>query len=75
MLVLDSMGGSNTIAVNNIRLYLREEWKAKMKDQDQTFADAEIEVVAPMKPEQDNYTDCGIYLLEYVERMFKIYNR
>ena len=74
MLVLDSLGGSNTSAMTNIRQYLSEEWKAKM-EQVRDFSDAEIEAMTPKKPEQDNYSDCGIYLLEYVEKIFKKYNR
>ena len=30
-----------------------------------------MEVVQPCLPQQDNYTDCGLYLLHYVEKMFE----
>jgi len=76
MIVLDSMGGNKTTAVSNIRHYLSAEWKAKMcgeeGDEDEyEFTSKEMRTVRPQKPEQENYSDCGIYLLHYIEMMFK----
>ena len=72
MIVLDSMGGSKTDAVSIIRDYLAAEWKTKMFGKEQfKFSSKEIRTVRPKKPEQENYTDCGIYLLKYIEKMFE----
>ena len=76
MIVLDSMGGNKNTAVRNIRHYLSAEWKAKMcgeeGDEDEyEFTSKEMKTVRPQKPEQENYSDCGIYLLHYIEMMFK----
>eukprot|EP00092_Neocalanus_flemingeri_P033060 GFUD01035954.1.p1 GENE.GFUD01035954.1~~GFUD01035954.1.p1 ORF type:complete len:1471 (+),score=415.21 GFUD01035954.1:79-4491(+) len=76
MIVLDSMGGNKSAAVTNIRHYLAAEWKAKMcgeeGDEDEyEFSSKEMKTVRPKKPEQENYSDCGIYLLHYIEMMFK----
>ena len=71
LIVLDSMGDSKTDAVSIIRDYLAAEWKAKMCGEKQfEFSSKEIRTVRPTKPEQENYTDCGIYLLQYIEKMF-----
>jgi len=72
MIVLDSMGGNKTAAVSNIRHYLAAEWKAKMcgDEEEFEFSSKEMRTVRPSKPEQENYTDCGIYLLHYIEKMF-----
>ena len=34
------------------------------------FSSKSMRVVRPVKPEQTNYSDCGIYLLHYVEKIF-----
>merc|ERR1719153_127021 len=34
------------------------------------FSKKVMRVVRPDKPEQHNYSDCGIYLLHYVEKIF-----
>ena len=75
MIVLDSMGGNKTEAVSNIRHYLAAEWKAKMcaDEEEFEFSSKEMRTVRPSKPEQENYTDCGIYLLHYIEKMFSRY--
>ena len=31
---------------------------------------AGMEVVVPAPPQQDNYSDCGVFLLHYVDWMF-----
>ena len=76
MIVLDSMGGNKTGAVSNIRQYLAAEWKAKMCTDENLedvyeFSGKEMKTVRPIKPEQENFSDCGIYLLHYIEMMFK----
>ena len=72
MIVLDSIGGTRSAAVSNIRHYLAAEWKAKMcgDEEEFEFSSKEMRTVRPAKPEQENYTDCGIYLLQYIEKMF-----
>jgi hypothetical protein len=76
IIVLDSMGGNKTAAVSNIRHYLAAEWKAKMcgeegDEEEFEFSSKEMKTVRPVKPEQENYSDCGIYLLHYIEHMFR----
>jgi len=76
VIVLDSLGGSKNSAVNNLRQYLAQEWRKKMctgQDTSEEFAFSarEMRTIQPSKPEQDNGSDCGLFLLNYVENMFK----
>lgn len=75
ILVFDSFTCNDRYSVVNIlREYLTEEWAArKEKETDtkrsftkSTFPDHVLHV-----PQQDNYVDCGIYLLHYVEMFFQ----
>ena len=34
------------------------------------FSKNSMRTLRPVKPEQQNYSDCGIYLLHYVEKIF-----
>jgi len=68
-IVLDSLGESKTTAVNNVRSYLEHEWEAKMSES-VDFSKNSMRTLRPVKPEQQNYSDCGIYLLHYVEKIF-----
>lgn len=52
--------------------YLQEEWKAKMCSE-QSFGNGVMNGWSPLVPQQDNYTDCGIYLLQYVESFLKVF--
>ena len=77
-LVLDSLGGTKSGAVTNIRHYLAQEWAAKEAPRhpgrgEVTFTAREMRTLRPKKPEQENFSDCGIYLLYYVEKMFGRY--
>ena len=70
-LVLDSLGGGKSGAVENIRHYLEEEWQAKNPGLPEvSFSKKEMKTVRPKKPEQENFSDCGIFLLHYVEKIF-----
>ena len=71
-LVLDSLGGGKSGAVENIRHYLEQEWLAKHPELAQvSFSKKEMKTLRPEKPEQENFSDCGIFLLHYVEKIFK----
>merc|ERR1719300_872653 len=70
-LVLDSLGGNKSAAVTNIRKYLKVEWSQKMNEFDEVdFSSEQMKTVRPKKPEQENFSDCGIFLLHYVEKIF-----
>lgn len=52
--------------MSTLREYLSEEWKAKKKTQ-LSFCYSNMRGYTPMTPQQGNYSDCGVYLLQYVE--------
>lgn len=52
--------------------YLQEEWKVKMGSE-QGFGNGVMDGWSPFVPKQDNYTDCGIFLLQYVESFLKVF--
>ena len=71
MIVMDSLedGLKNTVC-NNLRTYLTMEWTAKMKSQKE-FTKANMPAFCPRIPQQSNLTDCGLYLLQYVESFYQ----
>ena len=69
LVVMDSLGGDNMEAVNMIKEYLIIELSKDVG----VGAVKKVEVVHPCLPQQDNYTDCGLYLLHYVEKIMERY--
>ena len=72
-LVLDSLESvSGKKSVKNVRHYIKQEWLAKYPGRPEvSFSKKRMKTVRPMKPEQENFTDCGLFLLHYVEKIFK----
>lgn len=69
ILILDSLGGgmcSRSRIMTTLREYLTEEWKARKRTQ-LTFCPGNTPGYTPRTPQQGNYSDCGVYLLQYVE--------
>ncbi|NWX89454.1 SENP7 protease, partial [Nothoprocta pentlandii] len=71
ILVLDSLkAGSWQNTVQVLREYLEAEWEAKRKTQ-REFSKSTMMDFCPRVPKQDNSSDCGVYLLQYVESFFQ----
>lgn len=51
--------------------YLEVEWEVKRKTH-REFSKANMVDLCPKVPKQDNSSDCGVYLLQYVESFFKV---
>ncbi|KAL1430367.1 hypothetical protein MTO96_015075 [Rhipicephalus appendiculatus] len=69
ILILDSLRGGlcgRSRIMTTLREYLTEEWKAKKRTQ-LSFCSSNMHGYTPRTPQQGNYSDCGIYLLQYVE--------
>ncbi|KAJ4407115.1 hypothetical protein N0V85_004405 [Neurospora sp. IMI 360204] len=70
ILTLDSMGNSHYPAVAALKRYLLAEFEdkrqTKIKDPPK-----QIGMKAGNIPEQDNFSDCGIYLLGYIQQFVK----
>ena len=72
ILFLDSLeDNKKEEAAKTLREYLACEWKEKMNSQERTFQPAKMPYYSPKIPQQPNLTDCGLYLLEYVEAFFQ----
>ncbi|NWQ78511.1 SENP7 protease, partial [Columbina picui] len=67
ILILDSLkAGSVQKTVQVLRDYLEVEWEAKRKTHREFNKSTMIDLY-PRVPKQNNSSDCGVYLLQYVE--------
>ncbi|KAK3097800.1 hypothetical protein FSP39_013306 [Pinctada imbricata] len=70
ILVLDSLAGqSRTRIVNILKEYLQVEWDVKKKTPN--ILKEKMRGSSPRVPQQTNYSDCGVYVLQYVESFFE----
>jgi len=70
IMVLDSLGGSHSTAVSKIRSYLMMEHLEKRK-LPKNFGKDKMGEKHPPIPYQPNSCDCGLFLLHYVELIFR----
>ncbi|XP_075050983.1 sentrin-specific protease 7 isoform X2 [Mixophyes fleayi] len=67
LLIFDSLKtGSVQTTVQVLREYLKVEWDVKHKTP-RNFSRSMMRDLYPKVPKQNNSTDCGLYLLQYVE--------
>jgi len=76
ILIFDSLaGGSKARTCQTLREYLSCEWKERMVGQEgreaRVFDSKSMPGNSPKVQQQPNFSDCGIYLLQYVESFFK----
>ncbi|KRT80658.1 Peptidase [Oryctes borbonicus] len=70
ILIFDSLAGaSRSRVVATLRDYLTCEYRIKMS-KEKIFNKDTIKCACPKVPQQTNFTDCGLYLLQYVESFF-----
>ncbi|XP_064617471.1 sentrin-specific protease 6-like [Liolophura sinensis] len=71
ILVFDSLAGpARTTVVKTLREYLSVEWNAKKKTS-RTFDRDTVRGGYPKVPQQNNFSDCGVFVLQFVESFFK----
>lgn len=71
ILIFDSLAGaSRSRVVATLRDYLTCEYQAKVSSS-KIFNKDNIKASCLKIPQQNNFTDCGLYLLQYVEQFFK----
>lgn len=71
-MIFDSLAGaSRARVVATLRDYLSCEYAAKLGEE-KTFSKDTIKGACPKVPQQSNFTDCGLYLLQYVESFFQV---
>ncbi|XP_078086198.1 sentrin-specific protease 6 isoform X3 [Mustelus asterias] len=71
ILIMDSLRGpSRANVVKILREYLEVEWEVR-KASKRAFTKDVIKGSNPRVPQQDNFSDCGVYILQYVESFFE----
>ncbi|KAK3945134.1 hypothetical protein QBC46DRAFT_133986 [Diplogelasinospora grovesii] len=70
IITLDSLGSSHSPAVTALKQYLIAEFEDKRK---KTISNPPLQLgmKATNIPEQDNFCDCGVYLLGYIQKFFE----
>lgn len=64
-------GASRARIIATLRDYLYIEYKVKHKEE-RDFSKNIVKGACPKVPQQNNYTDCGLFVLEYVETFFTV---
>lgn len=66
------MVGHQTVT-KTLREYLQEEWNLKKRDIEgaREFSENTFPGLNPTCPQQNNSTDCGVFVLKYVESFFR----
>ncbi|XP_039603989.1 sentrin-specific protease 6 isoform X2 [Polypterus senegalus] len=71
ILIMDSLRGpTRSTVVKTLREYLEVEWEAR-KGTKRSFNKDVMKGSSPRVPQQDNFSDCGVYILQYVESFFE----
>nr|XP_057928146.1 sentrin-specific protease 6 [Doryrhamphus excisus] len=71
ILIMDSLRGpTRSTVVRTLREYLEVEWEVR-KGSHRTFGKDVMKGSSPRVPQQDNFSDCGVYILQYVESFFE----
>ena len=70
MIVFDSLSGPpRSRIVQVLKEYLQVEWVAKKGGE---LNRGLFKGCVPKVPQQNNYSDCGVYVLQYVESFFEV---
>uniref|UniRef100_A0A087YH30 SUMO specific peptidase 6a n=1 Tax=Poecilia formosa TaxID=48698 RepID=A0A087YH30_POEFO len=71
ILIMDSLRGpARSNVVKTLREYLEVEWEVRQASQ-RGFGKEVMKGSSPRVPQQDNFSDCGVYVLQYVESFFE----
>ncbi|XP_070788997.1 sentrin-specific protease 6 isoform X4 [Pituophis catenifer annectens] len=71
ILLMDSLRGpSRSNVVRTLREYLEVEWEVR-KGSRRSFSKDVMKGSNPKVPQQNNFSDCGVYVLQYVESFFE----
>lgn len=71
ILIMDSLRGpARSSVVKTLREYLEVEWEVR-KGTQRSFGKEVMRGSSPRVPQQDNFSDCGVYVLQYVESFFE----
>nr|XP_020475099.1 sentrin-specific protease 6 [Monopterus albus] len=71
ILIMDSLRGpTRSTVIKTLREYLEVEWEVR-KGTQRSFGKDVMRGSSPRVPQQDNFSDCGVYVLQYVESFFE----
>ncbi|CAB1342762.1 unnamed protein product, partial [Coregonus sp. 'balchen'] len=71
ILIMDSLRGpARSSVIKTLREYLEVEWEVR-KGSRRSFGRDQMKGSSPHVPQQDNFSDCGVYILQYVESFFE----
>ncbi|XP_075058749.1 sentrin-specific protease 6 isoform X3 [Mixophyes fleayi] len=71
ILLMDSLRGpSRSTVVKTLREYLEVEWEVR-KGSKRSFSKTVMKGSNPRVPQQNNFSDCGVFILQYVESFFE----
>lgn len=71
ILIMDSLRGpARSTVVKTLREYLEVEWEVRRGCQ-RSFGKDVMKGSSPRVPQQDNFSDCGVYVLQFVESFFE----
>ncbi|KAM8847536.1 sentrin-specific protease 6 isoform 1-T1 [Synchiropus picturatus] len=71
ILIMDSLRGpARSSVIKTLREYLEVEWEVR-KGTERSFGKDLMKGSSPRVPQQDNFSDCGVYVLQYVESFFQ----
>ncbi|XP_063168985.1 sentrin-specific protease 6 isoform X2 [Candoia aspera] len=71
ILLMDSLRGPcRSNVVRTLREYLEVEWEVR-KGSRRSFSKDVMKGSNPKVPQQNNFSDCGVYVLQYVESFFE----
>ncbi|KAK5879632.1 hypothetical protein CesoFtcFv8_022731 [Champsocephalus esox] len=71
ILIMDSLRGpARSTVVKTLREYLEVEWEVR-QGSSRCFGKDVMKGSSPRVPQQDNFSDCGVYVLQYVESFFQ----
>ncbi|XP_074541521.1 sentrin-specific protease 6 isoform X2 [Halichoeres trimaculatus] len=71
ILIMDSLRGpARSTVVKTLKEYLEVEWEVR-KGTVRSFGKDIMKGSSPRVPQQDNFSDCGVYILQYVESFFE----
>ncbi|KAM9798278.1 sentrin-specific protease 6 [Neosynchiropus ocellatus] len=71
ILIMDSLRGpARSSVIKTLREYLEVEWEVR-KGTQRSFGKDSMKGSSPRVPQQDNFSDCGVYVLQYVESFFE----
>lgn len=66
---------SSLMCINKLSVrYLQVEWDVKKKEAlgSRAFTKDNMKGASPECPQQSNFSDCGVYVLQYVESFFTV---